>query len=141
MSIHQDIQSGIAELLRADEELSAAGCTVIEQNGPELAAEIQKELGSLDGPVLVVCVDEVRLQTTHPRQYEVDVSIDVTEVVVHNRERGGFLTAIDCAMRAGEIADGLFGNFRSVSHSTPGGGVLEAVAKITGKFQTVEQGG
>ena len=130
--IHNTIMHDVAAALRACPEL--AGVAVVEQNSEDLAAMLAKEEAQLDGPVAVVTVDDVRKLHSNPAVYAVSFSVAVTEYVPLRLE-GETRTAIDVAMAAGEAVDAAkLGHFDNLTHTTPGGGVLEAVAKCSGEF-------
>ena len=130
--IHNTIMRDVAAALRACPEL--AGVAVVEQNSEDLAAMLAKEEAQLDGPVAVVTVDEVRKLHSRPPAYAVSFSVAVTEYVPLRLD-GETRTAIDVAMAAGEAVDAAkLGHFDNLTHTTPGGGVLEAVAKCSGEF-------
>lgn len=130
--IHNIVMHDVAAALRASPEL--AGVAVVEQNSEDLAAMLAKEEAQLDGPVAVVTVDDVRKLHSNPPAYAVSFSVAVTEYVPLRLD-GETRTAIDVAMAAGEAVDAAkLGHFDNLTHTTPGGGVLEAVAKCSGEF-------
>lgn len=130
--IHNIVMHQVALTLQASPEL--AGVAVVEQNSEDLATMLAKEESQLDGPVAVVTVDEVRKLHSNPAAYAVSFSVAVTEYVPLRLD-GETRTAIDVAMAAGEAVDAAkLGHFDNLTHTTPGGGVLEAVAKCSGEF-------
>lgn len=130
--IHNIVMRDVAGTLRACPDLS--GVAVVEQNAEELATMLAKEEAQLEGPVAVVTVDDVRKLHSNPAVYAVSFSVAVTEYVPLRLE-GETRTAIDVAMAAGEAVDAAgIGHFDELTHTTPGGGVLEAVAKCSGEF-------
>jgi pseudouridine-5'-phosphate glycosidase len=127
------IQKVMADALRADETLRAAGVTVIEQDSQELAFLLKKPLAQIDAPVAVVTCDKARKRYTQPVEWDLECSVMVTENVPLNRERPDFLTALDVAFVASEtLADvpGVHQTDAPVTHTTPARGILEAEAKF-----------
>lgn len=114
----------VADILRADERLSAAGVEVILQNDGDLATLVERETKSLDAPVAVVTVDKMENASPGVR---IAGMVAVTEYVPLNRaDRADFLTALDVAVIAHAALDRHDVHSGTVAHSTPGDGVLEA---------------
>lgn len=114
----------VAGILRADERLSSAGVEVILQNDGDLATLIDRETKSLDAPVAVVTVD--RMENASPG-VRISGAVAVTEYVPINRaDRADFLTALDVAVIAHAALDRHDVHSGTVTHVTPGDGVLEA---------------
>ena len=133
MKPHEYIQKLLADALREDEELSAADVYVFEQNSQDLAFMLEKENSSFDAPVAVVTCDKARKLHSAPPEWELECSVMVTEVVPTNRTRPhGHMTALDVAFAAADLLDALEGVHLKddVTHTTPGDGILEAVAKF-----------
>ena len=133
MRPHRFIQKVMADALRANETLRAAGVTVIEQDSQELAYLLKKPLAQIDAPVVVVTCDKARKRYTQPVEWDLECSVMVTENVPLNRERPDFLTALDVAFVASEtLADvpGIHQTDAPVTHTTPARGILEAEAKF-----------
>lgn len=134
MRPHNYIQSAMAEALRANETLRAAGVTVLEQNSQDLAFLLAKPMSQVDAPVVVVTCDRARKRHSQPVEWELECSIMVTENVPLNRERPAFLTALDVAFVACEVLDdpqlGIHQTAEPVRHTTPARGILEAEARF-----------
>lgn len=134
MRPHIYIQSAMAEALRANETLRAAGVTVVEQNSQDLASLLKKTLAQIDAPVVVVTCDRARKRHSQPVEWELECSVMVTENVPLNRERPAFLTALDVAFVACEVLDdpqlGIHQTAEPVRHTTPARGILEAEARF-----------
>ena len=114
----------VAKLLREDARLAGAGVEVILQNDGDLATLIERETKSLDAPVAVVTVD--RMENASPG-VRVSGMVAVTEYAPLNRaDRAEFLTALDVAVIAHAALDRHDVHSGAVTHTTPGGGVLEA---------------
>ena len=139
MRPHNYIQAVMAEALRADETLRAAGVTVVEQNSQDLAFLLKKPMAQIDAPVVVVTCDRARKRHSQPVEWELECSIMVTENVPINRERPEFLTALDVAFVACEVLDdpqlGIHQTAEPVKHSTPARGILEAEARFAGRVK------
>ena len=139
MRPHRYIQKLMADALRANETLRAAGVTVLEQNSQELAFLLKKPLSQLDAPVAVVTCDEARKRHTSPAEWDLECSVMVTEVVPTNRERQYFLTALDVAFIAVETLDSpelrIHKEESPVKHTTPERGILEAEAKFAARVR------
>lgn len=137
MRPHNYIQSAMAEALRANETLRAAGVTVLEQNSQDLAFLLAKPMSQIDAPVVVVTCDRARKRHSQPVEWELECSIMVTENVPINRERPDFLTALDVAFVACEVLDdpnlGIHQTADPVKHTTPARGILEAEARFAGR--------
>ena len=137
MRPHNYIQSAMAEALRANETLRAAGVTVLEQNSQDLAFLLAKPMSQIDAPVVVVTCDRARKRHSQPVEWELECSIMVTENVPINRERPDFLTALDVAFVACELLDdpnlGIHQTADPVKHTTPARGILEAEARFAGR--------
>lgn len=137
MRPHNYIQSAMAEALRANETLRAAGVTVLEQNSQDLAFLLAKPMSQIDAPVVVVTCDRARKRHSQPVEWELECSIMVTENVPINRERPDFLTALDVAFVACEVLDdpnlGIHQTAEPVKHTTPARGILEAEARFAGR--------
>ena len=115
----------VAKLLREDERLASAGVEVILQNDGDLATLIERETRSLDAPVAVVTVDRIENASPGAR---VSGTVAVTEYVPLNRsDRTEYLTALDVAVIAHAALDRHDVHSGTVTHTTPGDGVLEAV--------------
>ena len=145
MKPHGYIQKVLADVLRANEELTGAGVTVLEQNSQELAFMLEKESSAFDAPVAVVTCDKMRKLHSAPAEWELECSVLVTEVVPTNREREHHMTALDVAFAAAETLDALDGVHLTgeVTHSTPGDGILEAEARFAARVtynENEEQG-
>lgn len=127
----------MAEALRADETLRAAGVEVVEQNSQDLAFLLKKPMAQIDAPVVVVTCDRARKRHSQPVEWELECSIMVTENVPLNRERPDFLTALDVAFVACEVLDdpqlGIHQTAEPVKHTTPARGILEAEARFAGR--------
>jgi len=135
--IQNIILDDVVALLRESPDVSRY--TVCSQNDQDLAALIQEEDGKLDGVVVVVSVDTVAKIASKPARYDVSFSVNVTEFVPVNRESPDFETALDVVMECGELIDEAHvGHFERLRHSTPGDGILNAVAECRGEF-TVTQ--
>lgn len=134
MRPHNYIQSAMAEALRANETLRAAGVTVVEQNSQDLSFLLKKPMAQVDAPVVVVTCDRARKRHSQPVEWELECSIMVTENVPLNRERPAFLTALDVAFVACEVLDdpqlGIHQTAEPVRHTTPARGILEAEARF-----------
>lgn len=132
MMPHEYIQKLLADRLRGNETLLAAGVTVLEQNSQDLAFMLEKEDAAVSAPVAVVTCDKMRKARTSPRVWELECAVMVTETAPTNRERTGFLTALDVAFLAAELLDGMEGVHQTgdVTHTTPGDGILEAEARF-----------
>ena len=136
MKPHEYIISEALKRLSTNPELAdSSHATLIGQNSASLAEAIEKNLDGLDNVAIIVCVDRVAYIHTKPKTANVDIAIRCTENVPVNREKANFLTALDCAFRAIDALDGEFAHAEDVSHSTPGDGVLEAVAKFSTTIQ------
>jgi pseudouridine-5'-phosphate glycosidase len=124
----------MAEALRANETLRAAGVTILEQNSQELAFLLKKPMSQIDAPVAVVTCDRARKRHTSPAEWDLECSVMVTENVPLNRERPEFLTALDVAFIACETLDapqlGIHQTTEPVKHTTPARGILEAEARF-----------
>mgnify|MGYP000080916856 FL=1 len=132
-AIHRSVIEGAVSILV--KEPSLRGVCIVSQNEQELATLIQTEEGMLDGLVVVVTVDDVQKIHSNPAKYRVTFGCDCTEIVPHNREKPGFMTALDAGMACGEALDAAkFGHFDRLRHTTPGNGVLHAVAECSGEF-------
>lgn len=144
MRPHRFIQKVMADALRANETLRAAGVTVIEQDSQELAFLLKKPLAQIDAPVVVVTCDKARKRYTQPVEWDLECSVMVTENVPLNRERPDFLTALDVAFVASEtLADvpGIHQTDAPVTHTTPARGILEAEAKFACRVTYNEEEG
>ena len=140
MRPHHYIQKLMADALRANETLSEAGVTVLEQNSQELAFLLKKPMSQIDAPVVVVTCDKARKRHTQPAEWELECSVMVTENVPLNRdERTAFLTALDVAFVACEVLDNPQGGFHQtadpVKHTTPARGILEAEARFAARVK------
>lgn len=137
MRPHNYIQAVMAEALRANETLRAAGVTVVEQNSQDLAFLLKKPMAQIDAPVVVVTCDRARKRHSQPVEWELECSIMVTENVPINRERPEFLTALDVAFVACEVLDdpqlGIHQTAEPVKHTTPARGILEAEARFAAR--------
>lgn len=132
--IHELVMDAAVSALKAYPDL--AGCGVVGQNERDLATLIQTEMDKLDGIALVVTVNGVRKIHANPVKWSVDFSVAATEYVPLRETREFFITAIDAAMAAGEAVENAgVGHFDSLTHTTPGEGILEAVANCSGEFE------
>ena len=130
-SLSRTIQHDVAEKLRADGWFAERRCVIIEQNEQRLSYLIRQKVGELVGPVVVVAVDAMR--NNFPA-VEVDVTVNVTEVVVLNREQGVFASAIEVAEAAVAALDGDELHWQEMRHETPGDGVLTCSVRFSGMF-------
>ena len=131
--VHRAVIDGAVSILV--KEPSLRGVCIVSQNEQELATLIQTEEGRLDGLVVVVTVDDVQKIHSNPATYRVTFGCDCTEIVPLNREKPGFTTALDAGMACGEARDAAkFGRCDRLRHTTPGDGVLHAVAECSGEF-------
>ena len=134
MRLHDAILRRAVAALRGAPGLS--GARVAAQNEQDLAALVQEDEARIGGLAVVVTVDEVQKRHTRPASYDVRLSVAATEWVPINRERAGFTTAIDAADAGAEALEAAgVGHFVRLSHTTPGDGVLEAVAEMAGTFE------
>lgn len=132
-AVHRSVIEGAVSILV--KEPSLRGVCIVSQNEQELAALIEEEEARLDGLVVVVTVDDVQKIHARPAVYDVRFSVAATEWVPINREKPGFMTALDAGMACGEALDAAkFGHFDRLRHTTPGNGVLHAVAECSGEF-------
>lgn len=127
----------MADALRADETLRAAGVEVLEQDSQALAFMLKKPMSQINAPVAVVTCDRARRRHTAPEEWELECSVMVTENVPLNRERPEFLTALDVAFIACEVLDapqlGIHQTAEPVKHTTPARGILEAEARFAAR--------
>lgn len=139
MRPHNYIQSAMADALRANETLRAAGVTVVEQNSQDLSFLLKKPMAQVDAPVVVVTCDRARKRHSQPVEWELECSIMVTENVPLNRDRPAFLTALDVAFIACEVLDdpqlGIHQTADPVKHTTPARGILEAEARFAARVR------
>ncbi len=134
MRLHEAILRRAVEALREAPELS--GARVVAQNEQDLAALLQEDEARIGGLAVVVTVDEVQKRHTLPASWDVRLSVAATEWVPINRERPGFATAIDAADAGAEaLEEAGIGHYVRLTHTTPGDGVLEAVAEMAGTFE------
>lgn len=137
MRPHNYIQKIMADALRADETLRAAGVTILEQNSQELAFLLKKSMSQIDAPVVVVTCDKARKRHSAPVEWELECSVMVTENVPLNRDRPAFLTALDVAFVACEVLDDPQGGFHltaePVKHTASARGILEAEARFAAR--------
>ena len=137
MRPHHYIQKLIADALRENETLRAAGVTVLEQNSQDLAFMLAKPMSQIDAPVVVVTCDKARKRHSQPIEWELECSIMVTEIVPQNRDSPEFLTALDVAFVACEVLDnpqgGIHQTAEPVKHTTPARGILEAEARFAAR--------
>ena len=141
MRPHAYIQRIMANALRACATLDEAGVSVLEQNSQELAFILAKPLSEIDAPVVVTC-DRATKRDTSPVEWNLECSVMVTENVPANRERAGFLTALDVAFIACEVLAGVPGVHQTaepVKHTTPSRGILEAEARFAARVEYSEQ--
>lgn len=129
------IKESLQRLSTIPELADNSRATLIGQNSASLTEAIEKNLDALDNVAIIVCVDRVAYSRTKPRVATVEIAIRCTENVPVNREKADFLTAIDCAFLAVDALDGDFAHAEDVTHSTPGEGVLEAVARFSTMIQ------
>ena len=129
----------MADTLRADETLRAAGVTAIEQDSQDLAFLLKKPMSQIDAPVVVVTCDRARKRHAQPEEWELECSVMVTENVPLNRDRPEFLTALDVAFVACEVLDapqlGIHQTADPVKHTTPARGILEAEARFAARVR------
>lgn len=127
----------MADALRADETLRAAGVEVLEQDSQALAFLLKKPMSQINAPVAVVTCDRARRRHTAPEEWELECSVMVTENVPINRDRPEFLTALDVAFIACEVLDdpqlGIHQTAEPVKHTTPARGILEAEARFAAR--------
>ena len=127
----------MADALRVDETLRAAGVEVLEQDSQALAFLLKKPMAQIDAPVVVVTCDRARKRHSQPVEWELECSVMVTENVPLNRERPEFLTALDVAFIACEVLDdpqlGSHQTAEPVKHTTPARGILEAEARFAAR--------
>lgn len=127
----------MADALRANETLRAAGVEVLEQDSQSLAFLLKKPMSQINAPVAVVTCDRARKRHTQPEEWEFECSVMVTENVPLNRERPEFLTALDVAFIACEVLDdpqlGIHQTAEPVKHTTPARGILEAEARFAAR--------
>ena len=139
MRPHHYIQKLMADALRANATLRAAGVTVLEQNSQDLAFLLAKPMSQIDAPVVVVTCDRARKRHSQPVEWELECSVMVTENVPLNRERPEFLTALDVAFVACEVLDnpqgGIHNTADPVKHTTPARGILEAEARFAARVR------
>lgn len=136
MRPHHFIQRIMANALRDDATLCEAGVAVLEQNSQDLAFMLAKPLSGIDAPVVVVTCDKAVKRATQPVTWDLECSVMVTENVPANRERAGFLTALDVAFVACETLAGVEGVHQTgepVRHTTPSRGILEAEARFAAR--------
>ena len=137
MRPHHYIQKIMADALRANETLRAAGVTVLEQNSQDLAFMLAKPMSQISAPVVVVTCDRARKRHSQPVEWDLECSVMCTENVPLNRERPEFLTALDVAFVACEVLDnpqgGIHQTAEPVKHSTPARGILEAEARFAAR--------
>ena len=129
----------MADALRANETLRAAGVEVIEQDSQELAFLLKKPMSQIEAPVVVVTCDKARKRHSAPVEWELECSVMVTENVPLNRDRPAFLTALDVAFIACEVLDdpqlGIHQTADPVKHTTPARGILEAEARFAARVR------
>ena len=127
----------MADALRADETLRAAGVEVLEQDSQALAFLLKKPMSQINAPVAVVTCDRARRRHTAPEEWELECSVMVTENVPINRDRPEFLTALDVAFIACEVLDdpqlGIHQTAEPVKHTTPARGILVAEARFAAR--------
>lgn len=137
---HTYIQKLIAAALKKDARLAEAGVTVITQNGKDLETFLKASLGKLSGPVAVVTCDALEQRDTSPVEWEVAVSVIVTEQISLNRSRSYYLTALDVAFLAAEIIPALGLHVSgAIRHVTPGEKILEATARFAGRVRYTQE--
>lgn len=133
------IQKVMADALRANETLRAAGVEVLEQDSQELAFLLKKPMSQIEAPVVVVTCDKARKRHSAPVEWELECSVMVTENVPRNRDRPAFLTALDVAFVACEVLDapqlGIHQTADPVKHTTPARGILEAEARFAARVR------
>lgn len=129
----------MADALRADETLRAAGVEVLEQDSQALAFMLKKPMSQINAPVAVVTCDRARKRHTQPEEWELECSVMVTENVPLNRDRPAFLTALDVAFIACEVLDdpqlGIHQTAEPVKHTTPARGILDAEARFAARVR------
>lgn len=133
------IQKIMADALRENETLRAAGVDVLEQDSQALAFLLKKPMSQINAPVVVVTCDRARKRHTQPEEWELECSIMVTENVPLNRVPPAFLTALDVAFIACEVLDdpqlGIHQTAEPVKHTTPARGILEAEARFAARVR------
>lgn len=128
-SISKAVQHMVAEKLRGDKWFLENRCDIIEQNEQQLAYLIRKKMSEFVGPVVVVAVDDIK--NNHPA-VEVSLTVNITEVVVINRDFGQFASAIEVGEAVVSILDGVEWHFDELRHDTPGNGVLTCAVRFSG---------
>lgn len=123
------LQQCVKERLEADPWFAEHGVRLMLMDDGEIANLIRREVGVLEGPVLVVAIAEVEGNapdvTTH-------FQIIVTEEVLTNRSRAGFDTALGVAWRARDILTQTPDfTFVRLTHDITADGVFQAVADFT----------
>lgn len=131
--IHQILMERISNVLTTNETIQKF-CTVVSQNEQELATLLKTEESKVEGVVIVICVDQIQKLHTNPFTYRLNFTLSGTEFVPLRVE--GNPTALDLVWEAAECVDAQkIGHFVRLTHTTPGDGVLEAVAEFEGDFQ------
>lgn len=140
MNTHKYIQGLFAGMLKASPLFGdSSKTTVIEQNSADLAYELEKAEGQVDTVAVVVAVDRIAIRHASPRVEDVEFSVICTENVAVNRTKPDFVTALDAAIAAVEVIDGPQAHAIDISHQTPGGGVLEAIAKFSSTVTSTDE--
>ena len=121
------LQQTVAELLRADADLQAAGVEVFAQDDADILEVLQERLERVERPILVIAVD--RVANFHPG-IEIGWSLIATEVAPLNREHEGFKTALDTVWTAVKLLDGAQYLLEDITHSITEDGVFQAIAKF-----------
>ena len=129
-----DVQTIVAELLRAQSWFADNRVEIIEQNKADLKFLLDKQIAALKNVVMIVGVDSVTNQ--HP-ELEVEVTITALEYVPLNRAGESFVTAIDAVQAAVQILDGEWWHFFNLSHDTPAERTLQATASFRGLVNRV----
>lgn len=128
--VYNEVLKDVVWNLRSNQRLE--GIQIVAQNDQDLASLIQTEEGKTEGVVVVVSVDTVEKIHSNPAKYRISFSANVTEFVPVNRESPDFKTAIDIADECGEtIEESGNGSYNTLRHSTPGDGILNAVAECS----------
>ena len=117
VSLSKSVQRELATRLREDDWFRAHRVTIVEQDSEDLAFILQKEISSIEGPVLVVGTDAIRNE--YP-DAEVTAFVSATEIVPTNRSMQGFTTAIAAVEAAIDDIDGEDWHWaEDLRHETP----------------------
>ena len=132
ISLSWELQKTLADILRADEWFREHRVTIVERDSEEMAFILQKELSSIEGPVLVVGTDSTRNE--YPAA-EATIFVSATEIVPTNRSMQGFATAIAAVEAAIDDIDGEDWHWaEDLRHETPqeNSGILIARTSFKG---------